>query len=288
LKSIVKPYAESYNDDMREHEFALFLDYENIHIGMENNFSAIPNIHILIEAIKQKFADCGPIIIGKAYGDWERFVGVPPELQREQIEPVYIGAKRKYGRDSGFRHGVAKNAADIQLALDAQELVYTMPNIDSFILISGDYDFVPLVFRLHKHSKRVCLSGIQADTSRDLRQLVGQDFISIDELLGLKSVGIPKTSVVDWYALVKYLEQREKGTMPFIGRKLLVRQLPPSITGGIDTEDARENAIGEATASGILDLYYVANPKLVGTQTAAIRLNRQHEFVNSIINTPTI
>ncbi len=268
---------------MPEHEAALFLDYENIHIGMESTFGAIPDVHILIEAIKQGFTDCGTIIIGKAYGDWERFVGVPAELQREQIEPVYIGAKRRYGRDSGFRHGVAKNAADIQLALDAQELVYSRPNIGTFILISGDYDFVPLVIRLHRHSKRVCLSGIQSDTSRDLRQLVDKDFLSIDELLGLKSVGVPKIPTVDWRAFVKYLEQRQKGSMPFIARKLFAKQLPSSIIGSIDTEDARENVIGEALASDIVELYYVPNPKKEGTQTAAIRLNMDHEFVRSII-----
>ena len=268
---------------MTENEAALFLDYENIHIGMEKTFGAIPDVHILVEAIKQGFTDCGTIIIGKAYGDWELFVGVPAQLQREQIEPVYIGAKRRYGRDSGFRRGVAKNAADIQLALDAQELVYTKPNIGTFILISGDYDFVPLVMRLHRHSKRVCLSGIQADTSRDLKQLVEKDFLSIDELLGLKGTGVPRLPIVDWHAFVKYLEQWQKGSMPFIARKLFTRQLPSSIIGGIDTEDARDNVTGEAIASGIVELYYVPNPKKEGTQTAAIRLNMEHDFVRSTI-----
>ena len=124
-------------------ESALFLDYENIHIGMEQTFGATPDVHVLAEAIKKHFQKSGDIIIRKAYGDWERYIGVPAALQREQIEPVYIGAKRTLGGVGSSRIGTAKNAADIQLALDAQELIYSKPNISTFILISGDYDLFP-------------------------------------------------------------------------------------------------------------------------------------------------
>lgn len=268
-------------------EAALFLDYENIHIGMQTTFGAIPDVHILVEAIKQHFSKYGTIIIGKAYGDWERFVGVPAALQREQIEPVYIGAKRSFGSESGLRPGVAKNAADIQLALDAQELIFTRSNINTFILISGDYDFVPLVIRLHNNSKLVCLSGIQARTSRDLKQLVGDDFVSIDELLGLKALSVPKVPTVDWYAFVKYLDQWERGSMPFIARKLFTSKLPPSVIGKFDSTEGRQMVVGEALAAGIVELHYVPNPNLPGTQTAAVRLNREHDFVQSIVGTPT-
>jgi uncharacterized LabA/DUF88 family protein len=268
---------------MVELEAALFLDYENIHIGMQTAFAAVPDVHVLMEAIKQRFSKYGSIIIGKAYGDWERFVGVPATLQREQIEPVYIGAKRKFSHDFGFRPGVAKNAADIQLALDAQEMMFTKENINTFILISGDYDFVPLVIRLHNNSKKVCLSGILAHTSKDLRELVGDDFVSIDELLGLKALKTPNIPTVDWFALVKYLDQWEKGSMPFIARKLFTSKLPQSVIGRFGTSEDRQMVVGEATAAGILEVYYVPNPNLEGTQTAAIRLNRDHEFVKSVI-----
>lgn len=268
---------------MSEQEMALFLDYENIHIGMETTFGATPDVHILVETMKKHFSQYGTIIIGKAYGDWERFVGVPAALQREQIEPVYIGAKRHFGRESAVRPGVAKNAADIQLALDAQELMFTRKNINNFILVSGDYDFVPLVIKLHQHSKRVCLSGIQARTSMDLRQLVGDDFVSIDELLGLRTLNVPKVSTVDWYAFVAFLAQWEAGTMPFIARKLFAKRLPPSVLGKYDNPEGREMVVGEALVAGILDLYYVPNPTMQGTQTAAIRLNRENEFVQSVL-----
>lgn len=268
---------------MSKTESALFLDYENIHIGMQTTFGAIPDVHVLAEAIRKRFAQDATIIIGKAYGDWERFVGVPAALQREQIEPVYIGAKRNVGSDTTFRPGVAKNAADIQLALDAQELIYTRPNVSNYILISGDYDFVPLVMRLHENSKRVCLSGIEARTSRELRALVNEDFVSIDELLGLKALGIPQMPSVDWYALVKYLAQWEGGSMPFIGRKYFINKLPPAILGRYCNDDGRQMVVGEAIAAGIIELYYVENPKIPGTQTSAIKLNKSNVFVKSVI-----
>lgn len=268
---------------MAKLEAALFLDYENIHIGMQTSFGAVPDIHVLVEAIKKRFSDYGNIIIGKAYGDWERFVGVPAALQREQIEPVYIGAKRKFSHDSGFRPGVAKNAADIQLVIDAQELMFTKENVNTFILISGDYDFVPLVIKLHNNSKRVCLSGIKAHTSRDLRDLVGDDFVSIDELLGLKALPAPNMPTVDWFSLVTFLDQWEKGSMPFIARKLFTNRIPPAVIGKYDTAEGRQMVVGEALAAGIIEVYYVPNPKMEGTQTAAIRLNRHHNFVQSLI-----
>ena len=269
---------------MSQAESALFLDYENIHIGMEATFGAAPDVHILTEAIKGHFAKFGNIIIGKAYGDWERFKGVPAALQREQIEPVYIGAKRSYDHMQGFRPGVAKNAADIQLALDAQELIYSKPNINTFILVSGDYDFVPLVIRLHVNSKHVCLSGIQSRTSRDLKELVRDDFVTVDELLGLKSLSVPKIPEVDWVALVKYLAQWQKGSMPFIARKLFASKLPASILGKYASDEGKLMVVGEAIAAGIIELYHVPNPANPGTHTAAIKLNANNDFVKSVIS----
>lgn len=268
---------------MTTKEAALFFDYENIHIGMETTFGAIPNVHKLSACIREHFRPHGEIIIAKAYGDWERFKGVPAALQGEQIEPVYIGAKRSFGAEGNLRPGVAKNAADIQLALDAYDLLFTRPNISTFILVSGDYDFVPLVIKLHSHSKMVCLSSILRSTSRDLRNLVGDDFVSVDELLGLIALKAPGMPTVDWYALIKYLDKWEAGPMPFIARKLLQKQLPPVIVGQFASEDGRNMVVGEALAAGILDLHYVPNPKLPGTQTAAVRLNRNNEFVESVL-----
>ncbi|MDY6916444.1 MAG: NYN domain-containing protein [Chloroflexota bacterium] len=268
-------------------EMALFLDYENIHIGMETTFGAAPDVRVLVRAIQDHFSRYGSIIIGKAYGDWERFMGVPAAFQREQVEPVYIGAKRLFPSDATVRPGVAKNAADIQLALDAQELLFSRPNISNYILVSGDYDFVPLVIRLHQHSKRVCVCGIEKRTSRDLRDLAGDDFVSVDELLGLRALNVPKLATVDWYAFVSYLDRRERGSMPFIGRKLFARELPSAVVGRFDTKEGRENVVGEAVVAGMVDLYYVPNPRVAGTQTAAVRLNRDHEFVKSTLSSQT-
>src|SRR3972149_6660544 len=107
---------------MARGQAAVFFDYENIYIGMEKVFGAAPDLPVLWEAILKKFCQGGSVVISKAYADWERFPGAPASLQGLAVEPVYIGAKRKVG--GGQRLGVAKNAADIQLALDAQELVF--------------------------------------------------------------------------------------------------------------------------------------------------------------------
>lgn len=268
---------------MSAQESVLLLDYENIHIGMETTFGAIPDVHVLVEAIKHKFSDNAQIIIGKAYGDWERFPGVPAMLQKEQITPVYIGAKRNLGSESAFRTGVAKNAADIQLALDALELIYEKKKIKNYILISGDYDFVPLVIKLHSHSKRVCVSGISRHTSKDLRDLAGQDFIFLDELLGLKPLNTPNIQSVNWRGFVNYIAIREKGNLNFLGKKYIAEQIPSELLGRHTSREARLDVIGEAIAAGILKTYKVNNPTNPQRPTSAITLNRDNDFVKSII-----
>jgi uncharacterized LabA/DUF88 family protein len=283
LEPIVKYDYGSYNDSVVVHESALFLDYENIHIGMETSFGAVPDVKILVEAIKRNFSQHGNIIVGKAYGDWERFTGVPAALQKEQIEPVYIGAKRQFGQDSAFRQGVAKNAADIQLALDALTLVYTKRSLKNYILISGDYDFVPLVIKLHSHSKKVCVSGISRRTSKELKDLAGQDFVYLDELLGLKPLNTPKIPSVDWFAFVRYISSREQGQMGFLGRKLIAGQIPAEIVGNYTSYEGRMMVLGEAIAAGIINLYHVENPDKPGHPTAAIKLDRTHDFVKSVL-----
>lgn len=268
---------------MATQESALFLDYENIHIGMETTFGAVPDVKILVEAIKRNFSKDGNIIIGKAYGDWERFKGVPAALQKEQIEPVYIGSKRQMGQEVVPRMGVAKNAADIQLALDAQELIYTKHSIKNYILISGDYDFVPLVIRLHSHSKKVCASGISRRTNKELRDLVGGDFVYLDELLGLKPLNTPNVPSVNWSAFVQFIAYREKGSMSFLGRKLIANQVPAEILGSYISYEGRMMVLGEAISAGILELYQVPNPVTPAYPTAAVRLNRANEFVKSVL-----
>lgn len=268
---------------MAVQEAALFLDYENIHIGMETTFGAIPDVRILVDAIKRHFSKDGNIIVGKAYGDWERFAGVPAALQKEQIEPVYIGAKRQLGQETAPRIGVAKNAADIQLALDAQELIYTKRSVKNYILISGDYDFVPLVIRLHNHSKKVCVSGISRRTNKELRDLVAADFVYLDELLGLKPLNTPNVPSVNWTALVQFMAYREKGSMSFLGRKLIASQVPAEILGNYNSYEGRMMVFGEAISAGILELYQVPNPVTPVYPTAAVKLNRVNEFVKSVL-----
>ena len=267
---------------MPRQQAALFFDYANICIGMQKVFGAEPDLPVLWEAITKKFSPSGSFVISKAYADWERFTGVPAELQRLAVEPVYIGAKRKLG--GGERIGVAKNAADIQLALDAQELIYTRKTINRFVLVSGDYDFVPLVLRLMRHNKEFCVVGVERDTSRELRRLAGDNYASVDDLLGLKALSVPRVPGVDWARFIRVVDNYEQGSLQFVGRKLLTKQLPGSIIGGQYNRDLAIQCISEAIASNMLELYYVPNPEKEKTQTAAIRLNREHEYVKSVLS----
>jgi uncharacterized LabA/DUF88 family protein len=263
---------------------AAFFDYENIYIGMQKTFGAEPDVGVLWDVISKKFSAGTPFVISKAYADWERFRGAPAILQGLAVEPVYIGAKRKLGGEQ--RPGVAKNAADIQLALDAQELVFTRKAIKRFVLISGDYDFVPLVLHLRKNNKDVCVVGVERDTSRELRRLAGDNYAPVEDLMGLKPLAVPRVPGIDWEALVRAVAGYERGSMPFLGRKLFTNQLPAQVLGGHYHHDRAVQCVSEAVAAGILELYYVPNPQMEGTQTAAVRLNHSNEFVKSLLEAP--
>ena len=278
---LVKSEATESESQLAKQQAAAFFDYENIYIGMQKTFGAEPDVGILWDAISKKFSAGAPFVISKAYADWERFPGAPAVLQGLAVEPVYIGAKRKLGGEQ--RPGVAKNAADIQLALDAQELVFTKKAIRRFVLISGDYDFVPLVLHLRRNNKEVCVVGVERDTSRELRRLAGDNYAPVEDLLGLKPLAVPRVPGVDWAALVRVVEGYERGSMPFLGRKLLTRQLPAQVLGGQYDPDRAVQCVSEAIAAGVLELHYVPNPNMEGTQTAAVKLNHSNEFVKSLL-----
>ncbi len=136
-----------------EERIALFLDYENLAIGAEEQLRLD---HLDFRPISDALADRGRVVVRRAYADWTRFDEDRRTLTRHHVELIEI--PQRMG-------SVRKNAADIKMAVDAIELCFERSYITTFVLGTGDSDFTPLVHKLRELNRRVIGIGIEAATS---------------------------------------------------------------------------------------------------------------------------
>jgi uncharacterized LabA/DUF88 family protein len=147
---------------------AVFLDLENIAIGAhEARFPAF-DIRKVLERLLLK----GQIVVKKAYCDFDRYKAFKPGLHEAAFELIDIPHVRQSG----------KNSADIRMVVDALDLCYTKGHVDSFVIISGDSDFSPLVSKLRENDKTVIGVGVKKSTS-DLFISNCDEFIYYDDLV---------------------------------------------------------------------------------------------------------
>jgi uncharacterized protein (TIGR00288 family) len=147
---------------------AVFLDLENIAIGAhEAQFPAF-EIRKVIERLLLK----GHIVVKKAYCDFERYKAFKRGLHEAAFELIEIPHIRQSG----------KNSADIRMVVDALDLCYTKSHVDTFVIISGDSDFSPLVSKLRENAKTVIGVGVKKSTS-DLFISNCDEFIYYDDLV---------------------------------------------------------------------------------------------------------
>lgn len=151
-------------------KFAIFIDYDNIEIGVKSTLGRDLDIACILEGVNQR----GEIVSKIAYGNW----GHHPDATRAFAE---YGVQMTQ-RDSTPRGD--KNGGDINLALDALEMAFTRDHINSFAIVSGDSDFMPLVNKLKEYNKRVYVVGGRQFTSTILQRNC-HEFISYESLLDL-------------------------------------------------------------------------------------------------------
>ena len=147
---------------------ALFCDFENIALGVRDANYAKFDIQRVIEQLLVK----GSIVAKKAYCDWDRFKSFKPTMHEAAFELIEIPHTRQSG----------KNSADIRMVVDALDLCYTKEHIDTFVIISGDSDFSPLVSKLRENAKSVIGVGVKNSTS-DLLMNNCDEFIFYDDLV---------------------------------------------------------------------------------------------------------
>jgi uncharacterized protein (TIGR00288 family) len=150
---------------------AVFCDFENVALGVRDARYAQFDIRKVLERLLLK----GSIVVKKAYCDWERYKEFKAAMHEAAFELIEIPHVRQSG----------KNSADIRMVVDALDLCYTKSHVDTFVIVSGDSDFSPLVSKLRENNKIVIGVGVKSSSS-DLLIANCDEFIYYDDLVRKK------------------------------------------------------------------------------------------------------
>jgi uncharacterized protein (TIGR00288 family) len=156
---------------------AVFCDFENVALGVQDAKYERFDIGRVLQRLLLK----GSIVVKKAYCDWERYKAFKAPMHEASFELIEIPHVRQSG----------KNSADIRMVVDALDLCYTKAHVDTFVIVSGDSDFSPLVSKLRENAKRVIGVGVKNSAS-DLLIANCDEFIYYDDLVRDKKKPQPR------------------------------------------------------------------------------------------------
>jgi uncharacterized protein (TIGR00288 family) len=151
---------------------AVFCDFENVALGVRDAKYAEFDIGKVLQRLLLR----GNIVVKKAYCDWDRYRDFKKDMHEAAFELIEIPHVRVSG----------KNSADIRMVVDALDLCYTKSHVDTFVIVSGDSDFSPLVSKLRENNKIVIGVGVKQSTS-DLLMANCDEFILYDDLVREKA-----------------------------------------------------------------------------------------------------
>jgi hypothetical protein len=172
---IPKPLTSSYA--------AVFIDFENVYYFLKNHFNDPPDLNdIVLDIIRSLREQLGvkglDSLISYAYADFERLATAP----QGALYLMGVSTRNVLGTDH-------KNAADMQLCIDALEVLYTRPDIGTFVLVAGDRDYIPVLQHLRRQARQVLVAGFRESVSGDLLQNIGaEQFLDARDLLSPERV----------------------------------------------------------------------------------------------------
>ncbi|MCB1056614.1 MAG: NYN domain-containing protein [Acidobacteria bacterium] len=219
MRELFLEVPERRSSDVDERKIALFCDFENIALGVRDSETKKFDINLVLERLLEK----GKIIVKRAYSDWSRYSEYKRTFHEAGIELIDIPQK----------HYSGKNSADIKMVVDAMDLCYSKEHLDTFVIMSGDSDFSPLVSKLKENNKYVIGVGVKnasssllidncdefiyyEDVWRDAQKLPLLEGLSKKEadLYGLLTEAIValerENKEVLWGSMVKQTMQRKK------------------------------------------------------------------------------
>src|SRR5512142_690213 len=199
---------------------ALMIDFDNVTMGIRSD------LQTELKRLLQSDIIRGKVAVQRAYADWRRYPQYIVPLSESSIDLIFAPA---YGSSK-------KNATDIRLAIDALELVFTRPEIGTFILLSGDSDFSSLVLKLKEYGKYVIGVGIR-ESSSDLLVMNCDEYYSYNELAGLtRASDVEHVRHDPWELVVEAVKQMTAHND--VMRSDRLKQVMQEIDPGFDEKDA--------------------------------------------------
>ena len=162
------PNAESKDKMEQKLKIAVFIDFDNIEIGVKSTLHREFDVAAVLDALKER----GEIVTKFAYANWGRQESATRALSEHAVQMVQ--------RDPSPRGD--KNGADINLALDALEMAFTHDHINAYAIVSGDSDFIALVNKLKQYDKRIFVVGGRAFTSTILQKNC-HEFVAYESII---------------------------------------------------------------------------------------------------------
>lgn len=260
---------------------ALFIDYENVHYGLVNQYRFRPNASHLVSLILNEVSKDGNILIKRAYADWEKsgFEGVQAALKKAGVDPAYALSK-KTSRGSG-QETTWKDSADTVLLLDALQTLFERPDIEQFVIVTGDRAALDLVHRLRSRGRKVKICALESALAQELLDAVSGEVISIEKLLGIEPISTKQpsepTSLYEggqpnWERVILTLVQLEE-RLPFVGCTLARNRY-----------GFAQQILSDGLSKGILEIYSVPNPNNPERSTSAVRLKRDSSLVLKVLS----
>ena len=230
-----------------EHSLAVFIDFENLALGFKERTDRF-NVRLVLNRLLEK----GKIVAKKAYCDWSRFGSYTAGLHESAIELIEIPKRSQSG----------KNSADIRLCVDAMDLAYSKDHIDTFVVVSGDSDFSPLVSKLKELGKHVIGLGMVESTSNLLRDNC-DEFIYYEDLSedidaeGALRSDLPDTKKKAFHLLTSALTALRRENKEILHSSMIkdtMKRIRPSFNESYHGYRSFISLLEDAKSEGLLEL----------------------------------
>jgi uncharacterized protein (TIGR00288 family) len=232
------------NDERKQ---ALFIDFENVALGLKNSKHKAFDINLVLKRLVEK----GKIMVKRAYADWQQYAEYKRPFHEAAIELIDIPQKKYSG----------KNSADIRLVVDAMDICHGKEHLDTFVIVSGDSDFSPLVSKLRENDKYVIGMGVK-NSSSDLLVDNCDEFIYYEDLLRASKKAVPIQNLpekrTEVFAMVtdaiRALQRENKEVLWGSMIKQTMKRKRPDFDEGYYGYSTFSKLLEDAAKQGILEL----------------------------------
>jgi uncharacterized LabA/DUF88 family protein len=213
-------------------DVAVYVDYENLYISLRSTVGQNPNFDVIMD----KCREFGRLTQVRAYADWSEFARVvTSQMFSSGVEPIYVPTRKFY--DAKTRSQATKNSVDIVITIDIMKDVLLSKNIDIFVLVSGDRDFVPLMNQIRAAGKEVYAIGVAGCTSSELAVAVDEMFYYHQLLESEEDLAAEQKDI--YGKLVRAVEiARARGYRATLG---VVKPILRELVVGFDEKKVRNN-----------------------------------------------